>query len=52
MDIFLVLNGIVQNIVVVDSMDSARVLFPGAQIYERTEQNQHLNIGDVYAVPD
>jgi hypothetical protein len=47
MDFFLIIGGVIQNVVVVDSLQHARDLFPAFEVIERTEENQHLNPGDV-----
>jgi hypothetical protein len=46
MDVFLILNGVVENIVSVPSMEWAISAYQGYQVVERTETNAHLNIGD------
>ena len=52
MDVFIVVDGVVQNIAVADSMEHAAALFAPAQVYERTSDNSHLNPGDTYVAPD
>lgn len=46
MDFFLIKDGTVQNIVVVESLEKAQVLFPDMTIIERTEANATTQIGD------
>ena len=46
MDFFLVKAGVIQNVVVVESLRVAEELYPGYTLIERTEENQHLNPGD------
>jgi hypothetical protein len=48
MDVFLIAGGLVQNIIRVESVAKAQALFPGFMVVERTEHNQHLQIGDAW----
>ena len=46
MDVFLVKDGKVENIIVVNSMEDANQYFPDYIIIERDDSNRHLNPGD------
>jgi hypothetical protein len=46
MDVFLIKGGVIENIVVVENLAQAEMLFPGYTIIERTDENKHLNSGD------
>lgn len=46
MDVFLIRNGVIWNVVKVEDMQTASVVFYDFEIVERTEANQHLQIGD------
>lgn len=46
MDVFLIRNGVVENVIVVPSLNWAQAAYPGYTIVERSEENKHLNIGD------
>ena len=45
-DVFLVKDGIVANIIFIESLDLAQELFPDLTVVERTEDNEHINSGD------
>ena len=46
MDAFLIRDGVVINIVVVESVEQAQVLYAGFTAVERTPINEHINIGE------
>ena len=46
MDVFLLRNGVIENIVSVPSLEWAVSAYSEYQVVERTETNAHLNIGD------
>lgn len=46
MDVFLIRDGVVENVVVVPSIEAAATMYPGLTIIERTAENAHLQIGD------
>ena len=46
MDVFLIKDGKVENVVVVESMDKALAMYPGYTVVERTPANESTNIGD------
>lgn len=47
MDVFLInAQGVVENIVVVPSLEAATAMYPGLTIVQRTADNAHLQIGD------
>ena len=48
MDVFLIAGGIVQNIICIDSLELAKILFPEFTVVERTEENQQIQIGEVW----
>jgi hypothetical protein len=45
-DVFLIKDGIVANIVVIENLALAQQLFPDLTVVERTEDNKHINPGD------
>ena len=45
MDVFLIHNGVIANVVVVESVAQAETLY-NCEVVQRTPENQHLNIGD------
>lgn len=45
MDVFLIKDGVIVNVVLVDSVEQARELY-ACEAVQRTPENQHLNIGD------
>lgn len=45
-DVFLIKDGIVANIVVIENLALAQELFPDLTVVERTEDNKHINPGD------
>ncbi len=45
MDVFLIKDGVIVNVVVVESVQQAQTLY-GMQAIERTPENQHLQSGD------
>ena len=45
MDVFLIKDGKIINVVVVESVEQAQTLY-GGQAIQRTADNQHLQIGD------
>tara|TARA_R110002126_G_scaffold10363_2_gene47168 strand:+ start:6323 stop:6475 length:153 start_codon:yes stop_codon:yes gene_type:complete len=45
-DVFLIKDGIVANIIVIESLDLAQQLFPDLTAVERTDDNKHINPGD------
>jgi hypothetical protein len=45
-DVFLVRDGIVANIIVIEDLALAQQLFPDLTLVERTEDNKHINPGD------
>jgi hypothetical protein len=51
MDVFLILDGVIINVVKVESIEQAQSLYApapsGITAIERTADNQHLNIGDL-----
>jgi hypothetical protein len=46
-DFFLIKNGVIVNIALIESFELAVELFPDLTIVERTEDNKHLNTGDL-----
>lgn len=46
MDVFLIRNGVIENIASVDSMEQAVTFWPDYTLIERTEELAHLNPGD------
>ena len=45
MDFFLIKDGVVQNIVAVDSLGGAQALYPDLQVVERTSANAYHEDG-------
>jgi hypothetical protein len=45
MDVFLIKDGVIFNIVVVESVAQAEALY-NMQAVQRTPENQHLQVGD------
>ena len=45
-DVFLVQNGIVINIIVIESLAFAQELFSDLTVIQRTEDNIHINPGE------
>jgi hypothetical protein len=45
-DVFLVKDGTVANIALVESLEQARALFPDLKVVERTDDNKHINVGE------
>ena len=45
MDVFLIKDGVIANVVVVESVEQAQELY-GLQAVQRTPDNQHLQVGD------
>lgn len=46
MDVFLIRDGVVINIVVVESVQQGEALYAGCTVVERTPDNEHINIGE------
>lgn len=46
MDVFLIRDGVIENVAVFDSLEHAQQLCPEHTVVERVEENRHLNIGD------
>jgi hypothetical protein len=51
MDVFLIKDGKVENIVVVASMEDAKLYFPEYISVERDDSNKHVNPGDDWNEP-
>jgi len=51
MDVFLIKDGKVENIVVVNSMEDAKRYFPDYFIVERNENNHRVNPSDDWIEP-
>ena len=45
-DVFLIKDGVVANIIVIEDLTLAQELFPDLTVVERTEDNKHINPGD------
>lgn len=45
-DVFLVQNGIVINIIVIESLAFAQELFSDLTVVQRTKDNMHINSGE------
>jgi hypothetical protein len=46
-NVFLVKDGIVANIILIEDVAFAQKLFPDFTVVERTEDNAHINPGDL-----
>ena len=46
MDVFLIKDGIVENVASYESMEQASKLAPDYTLVERTPENEHINIGE------
>lgn len=48
MDIYLIKDGVVENIAVFESVAQAQQFYPEHTCIERTETNAHINPGEAY----
>lgn len=45
-DVFLIKDGLIENVIVIESVEYALSLLPDYTILERVDSNRHLNPGD------